>query len=129
MRLNEAAQHSWDVRVAFDDAAAIPEDTASLVVEHYATGLGFLLGFIGKADALPEPAVVALGDLGVALSVTDTVALVDPAGAEATATFAGSADAVARLLSGRLTPRWTPAGVSVEGNVDLDGLRRVFPGY
>ena len=129
MRLNEAAQHSWDVRVAHDDAAAIPDDAASLVVEHYTTGLGFLLGFIGKADALPEPAVVTLGDLGVALSVTDTVALVDPAGAEATARFTGSADAVARLLSGRLTPRWTPAGVSVEGNVDLEGLRRVFPGY
>ena len=51
MRLNEAAQHSWDVRVAHDDDAAIADDTASLVVEHYATGLGFLLGFIGKADA------------------------------------------------------------------------------
>jgi hypothetical protein len=41
----------------------------------------------------------------------------------------GPADAVARLISGRLTPRWTPGGVSVSGNVDLDDLRRVFPGY
>ncbi len=129
MRLNEAAQHSWDARVAHDDAATIPDDTASLVVEHYATGLGFLLGFIGKADALGEPAVVTLGDLGLALSVTDTVALVPAAGSEATATFTGSADAVARLLTGRLTPRWTPDAVTVSGNVDLDDLRRVFPGF
>ncbi len=129
MRLNEAAQHSWDARVAHDDDAAIPDDTASLVVEHYATGLGFLLGFIGKADALPEPAVVTVGDLGLSLSVTDTVALVPAADAEATATFTGSADAVARLLTGRLTPRWTPEGVTVTGNVDLDDLRRVFPGF
>ena len=129
MRLNEAAQHSWDVRVAHDDDAAIPDDTASLVVEHYATGLGFLLGFIGKADVLPEPAVVTLGDLGLALSLTDTVALVPAADAELTATFTGSADAVARLLTGRLTPRWTPEGVTVSGNLDLDDLRRVFPGF
>ena len=129
MRLNEAAQHSWDARVAHDDDAAIPDHTASLVVEHYATGLGFLLGFIGKADALSEPAVVTLGDLGLALSVTDTVALVPAAEAQATATFTGSADAVARLLTGRLTPRWTPEGVTVTGNLDLDDLRSVFPGF
>jgi uncharacterized protein (TIGR03083 family) len=129
MRLNESAQHSWDVRVAFDDGAAIDDRTASLVVEHYATGLGFLLGFIGKADVLGEPAVVTLGDLGVALSVADSVALV-PAGAAApTATLTGPPDAVARLISGRLTPRWTPEAVAVSGNVDLDDLRRVFPGY
>lgn len=129
MRLNEAAQHSWDVRVAHDDDAAIPDDTASLVVEHYATGLGFLLGFIGKADALGEPAVVTLGDVGVSLSVTDTVALVPTDGAAATATLTGSPDAVARLIAGRLTPRWTPDAVTVSGNVGLDDLRRVFPGY
>ncbi len=129
MRLNEAAQHSWDVRVAFDDDAAIDDPTASLVVGHYATGLGFLLGFIGKADALGEPAVVTLGDVGVALSVTDTVALVPADGAAATATLTGSPDAVARLIAGRLTPRWTPDAVTVSGNVGLDDLRRVFPGY
>jgi uncharacterized protein (TIGR03083 family) len=129
MRLNEAAQHSWDVRVAHDEAAAIADDTASLVVEHYATGLGFMLGFIGKADALGEPALVTLGDLDVSLSVTDSVALVPTNGAAATAALVGPPDAVARLLAGRLTPRWTPDGVSVAGNVDLDDLRRVFPGY
>ncbi len=129
MRLNESAQHSWDVRVAFDDDAAIDAPTASLVVEHYATGLGFLLGFIGKADAVSEPAVVALGDVGFALSVTDTVALVPTDDAVATATLTGPPDAVARLISGRLTPRWTPEAVTVSGNVDLDDLRRVFPGY
>jgi uncharacterized protein (TIGR03083 family) len=129
MRLNEAAQHSWDARVALDDGAAIADDTASLVVEHYAAGLGFLLGFIGKADALSEPAHVTLGDLGLSLSVTDTVALAPTDGVQPTATFTGPPDAVARLLSGRLSPRWTPDAVSVTGNVDLDDLRRVFPGY
>ena len=73
---------------------------------------------------------MTLGDLDHALSVTDSVALVAANGGSApTATLVGPADAVARLISGRLTPRWTPEGVSVSGNVDLDDLRRVFPGY
>ena len=34
MRLNESAQHSWDVRVAFDPSAAIPADVAAVLAEH-----------------------------------------------------------------------------------------------
>jgi uncharacterized protein (TIGR03083 family) len=128
MRLNEASAHSWDVRVAFDDAAAIEERTARLVVDHFAGGLGFLLGFTAKADQVAEPAIVSLGDLDHALVITDSVSIV-PAGADTTATLVGSSDAVARLLSGRLRPGHTPAGVTVTGNVTLEDLRRVFPGY
>lgn len=129
MRLNEAAQHSWDARVGSDAGAVIDEGTAALVVDHLANGLGFLVGFTAKADAVTEPALVTLGDLGLALSVTDSVALVPAEEGDATASFDGTADAVARLLAGRLTPRFTPAEVSVTGNVGLDDLRRVFPGY
>ena len=32
-------------------------------------------------------------------------------------------------MSGRLRPEVTPTGVRVIGNVSLDDLRRVFPGY
>jgi hypothetical protein len=52
-----------------------------------------------------------------------------PAGGTHSAALNGSPDAVARLFSGRLTPRWTPTGVSVTGSVTLHDLRRVFPGY
>ncbi len=128
MRLNEAAQHSWDVRVAYDDHAAIDDTTSRMLVGHLGNGLAFLVGFSGRADVVAEPALVGLGDLDLALSVTDAVALV-PAGGDVTASFVGPADAVARLLSGRLTPRWTPDGVSVSGNIGLDDLRAVFPGY
>ena len=115
-------------RVAVDDEAAIDDATSRLLVDHLGDGLGFLVGFTGRADAVAEPALVGLGDLDLALSVTDSVALV-PAVGDVTASFVGPADAVARLLSGRLTPRWTPDGVSVSGNVGLDDLRAVFPGY
>jgi uncharacterized protein (TIGR03083 family) len=128
MRLNEAAQHSWDVRVAFDDAAAIDTATARLLVDHLADGLGFLLGFTAKADEVREPAVVELVGLEHDLSLDESVSLV-PSGGATTATFAGTPDAVARLFSGRLTPAHTPDGVRVSGNVGLEDLRRVFPGY
>ena len=45
-----------------------------------------------------------------------------------TARFDGPAEAVVRLLSGRLGAEYA-AGVPVTGNVTLDELRKVFPGY
>jgi uncharacterized protein (TIGR03083 family) len=128
MRLNEAALHSWDVRVSIDPAAAIVADTAALLAEHFATDLGFLLGFTSKADTLARPAVVDIRGSGFALAITDTVGLTTSA-AQATATFTGQLEAAIRLLAGRLTTRHTAEDVEVTGNVTLDDLRRVFPGY
>ena len=128
MRLNESAQHGWDVRVGLDPAAVISEPTATVLAEHFAGGLGFLLGFTGKADALASPAVIELHDAGYSLHVQDRVQLT-PAAPESTATFTGPLESAVRLFGGRLTPRYTPDHVDVVGNVTLDDLRRVFPGY
>lgn len=128
MRLNEAAQHSWDVRVGSDGDAVIDDATATLLLDHLAEGLGFMLGFTAKADQVSQPVLVDLTALQHDLSIDGTVSLV-PGGGATTATFAGSPDAVARLVSGRLTAAHTPADVSVSGDVGLDDLRRVFPGY
>jgi uncharacterized protein (TIGR03083 family) len=128
MRLGEAAAHSWDVRVAFDEAAVIDDATARLLVDQLAGQLGFLLSFTAKPEAVSQPAVVDLVGLDHDLSLGETVALL-PEGGEATATFEGGADAVARLMSGRLTAANTPAAVTVSGNISLEDLRRVFPGY
>lgn len=128
MRLNESAQHSWDVRVAFDPSASIPADVAAVLAEHMASGLGFLIGFIGKADVLSEPAVVDIEGSGYGLVVTDKVAVVtEPA--DPTATFTGPLESAIRLVGGRLRPANTPETVEVTGGVTLDDLRRVFPGY
>ena len=128
MRLNEAAQHSWDVRVAFDAAAAIPADAAAVLAEHLAGGLSFLPGFISKADALAAPVVVDVEGSGYGLVVTDKAAVVaDPT--DPTATFTGPLEAAIRLVGGRLRPANTPESVKVTGAVTLDDLRRVFPGY
>ncbi len=128
MRLNEAAQHGWDVRVAIDPGAALAESTARVLAEQFADGLGFLLGFSGKADALSGPAVIEVRDGGYTLRVEDRVRLSPEVGAS-TATFVGPLESAVRLFGGRLTPKHTPDHVDVVGNVTLDDLRRVFPGY
>jgi uncharacterized protein (TIGR03083 family) len=128
MRLNEASLHGWDVAVAVDPDAALLEETADVVLQHFSGGLGFLLGFTGKADAVDGPAVVAIDGTGLAIVVDGKVSLQGSA-PEATATFSGPSESVVRLIAGRLKPVHTPAAVQVSGNVTLDDLRRVFPGY
>lgn len=127
MRLNEVVQHAWDVRVGLDPAATADEDGAALVLEHYDGGLGFLLGFAGKADQLGSPARVGIAGTDLVLTVDEQVALTR--GGPTTATLTAPAESVLRLLGGRLSPEHTPDGVAVEGDVTLDDLRQVFPGY
>ena len=108
MRLNEAAQHGWDVRVAVDPAARpSPRRRHRCSPSISPDGLGFLLGFTGKADALGEPAVIDLRGAGYALHVQDRVRLSAEAG-ESTATFIGPLESAVRLFGGRLTPKYTP---------------------
>lgn len=125
MRLNEVANHVWDVRVGLDPNTEIDDETADLLVGLSAGPLAFLLGFTAKADQLADD--VRLAVPGGAVEITDGVRIVESV-VDPTATFAGPAGAVVRLLSGRLTPTHS-AGVEVTGNVSLDDLRRVFPGY
>ncbi len=128
LRLNETAQHGWDVRVGLDPAAAIGPDSAPVLFEHFATDLSFMLGFVSKADQLSEPVVLDIDGTGFGLLVNDTVG-VTASVENPTATFAGPFEAALRLVAGRLAPRHTPDAVAVTGNVTLDELRRVFPGY
>ena len=127
MRLNEVAHHGWDVRVATDPAATLADDSAQALAEHFAGGLGFLFGFIGKA-APADSAVIAIGQTPFAI-VLDEGARWSADASGVTATFTGGLESAVRLIAGRLTPPHTPAGVTVTGNISLDDLRRVFPGY
>ena len=128
MRLNETALHTWDVQVALSPASGLDAGVASVLAEQFAGGLSFLLGFIGKADALSTPAVVTIQDSGFGIAVGEGVTLI--AGVtNPTATFTGPLESAVRLLGGRLTPQYTPQEVAVSGAISLDDLRRVFPGY
>jgi uncharacterized protein (TIGR03083 family) len=128
MRLHEVAQHAWDVRVGLDPAATLDAGSADVLLEHFTGGLGFLLGFLGKAEHLSQTARVRIEGTDVVIAIDGTVSLSTPA-TEATATLSGGPEAAIRLLGGRLTAPYTPAGVEVAGNVTLDDLRRVFPGF
>ena len=125
MRLNEVANHSWDVRVGLDPSAAVHADSAEVLVELFRGPLSFLLGFSAKPGELSEPAVVAAP--GAGLVIDDAAAVVGVAESPS-ATFRGSPEAFIRLLNGRLKEPYVD-GVTVEGNVTLDQLRKVFPGY
>ncbi|TCC01552.1 maleylpyruvate isomerase family mycothiol-dependent enzyme [Kribbella soli] len=125
LRLNEVANHAWDVRVGADASATVEPDSAELLIELFGGPLAFLLGFSGKPDQLEQEVRLAIPGGGI--EITDAVTVADAVD-DPTATFEGPAEAVVRLLNGRLGAGHA-AGVSVTGNVTLDELRKVFPGY
>ncbi|SFC93311.1 TIGR03083 family protein [Nocardioides terrae] len=126
MRLNEVANHSWDVRVALDPAAEIAGESAQALVELFQGPVAFLLGWLAKER--PEAEVtVAVPAVDATLVLTEQVSL-DGAVAAPTATLDGPAGAFVRLLNGRLKEPYTD-GVSVSGGVGLDDLHRIFPGF
>lgn len=126
-RLNELALHSWDVRVIFDPAAGVAEEATPLLLEHVET----TLGWIGKAERLAGEHVVAVEttdpDRRFGLSITDTVGLTEPPAGTGT-TVRLPAEAWLRLATGRLDADHTPP-THLEGELSLDDLRAVFPGF
>lgn len=129
MRLNELALHAWDVKVAVDPAAEVNAAAADVVGEQLITHLGFLVGFTGKTDATAGRRITLdVPNAKLTLEIADAVSIVAPTDAP-TATLTAPNEAVVRLLNGRLKPEHTPSSVEVTGNVTLEELRVVFPGY
>jgi uncharacterized protein (TIGR03083 family) len=125
IRLNEVANHSWDVRVAFDPQAGVAAGSAAVLVDLLAGPVGFMLGWLAKPAELAAPVSVAIP--GAGLVIDDAVTVVDHLESPS-ATFHGPQEAFVRLVSGRLKAPYDD-GVTVEGSVTLDDLRRVFPGF
>jgi len=125
MRLSEVANHSWDVRVAFDESAGVNAGSAAVLVDLLTGPVGFMLSFLAKPAELTDPVSVAVP--GAGLVIDDAVTVVDHLEAPS-ATFTGPAEAFVRLVSGRLKAPYDK-DVTVEGSVTLDDLRRVFPGF
>jgi len=131
MRLNEAALHAWDVEFAFDPAATLPADVAVVLVEQYRGPLSFLLGFAGKPAELDGPVTLTVRttapDLTLGLTIDERARLTE-APERPDGELHLPAEALPRLLLGRLRPADDERGVRVDGRVSLDDLRRVFPG-
>jgi uncharacterized protein (TIGR03083 family) len=125
LRVNEHVVHTWDVAVAVDPLATIPEDAAELVVDN----LSMIGRFAGKptgsertisvrTTAPTRSFVIELRPDSVALSAdgeTDSPDLEIPA------------EAFVRLVYGRLDADHTPTIGGDEATVDE--LRRAFPGF
>jgi uncharacterized protein (TIGR03083 family) len=126
MRLAEHAIHTWDVVVMGDPSATIPEDAVDLIIDP----LDQVAARTGKTESgLLEVAVITSAPARtLRLSVTDTVTLSPAEEGASGASLRLPAEALIRLVYGRLDPDHTPAAVAAEG-VDLDTLRGVFPGF
>jgi uncharacterized protein (TIGR03083 family) len=129
MRLNEFALHSWDAKAGADPGTTVAEDAVPLLFEATAG----LIGWIAKPDALGgKSASLAIAtsdptrdfglELGEKVILTDKPAAVD-------GTLRIPSEAWLRLITGRLAPQYTPAGVEIDGPLSLDDLRNVFPGF
>ncbi|MEY2588166.1 MAG: hypothetical protein QOJ67_150 [Acidimicrobiaceae bacterium] len=124
LRVNEHVLHSWDIAVVFDPGATLPPDGVGVALEV----LPMIAGFAGKPTASAKQLrvrttapdrhyVIALAADGVSLTPDDDAGAPD---------LELPAEALVRLVYGRLDPEHTPA-VNV-GEAELDELRRAFPG-
>lgn len=123
MRLNEHALHTWDVAVALDPTATVPDDVARLVAANLTLIARFTARPTGASTTITIASPAGAQGLTVELTPDAATATVGPPAAPADLVL--DADALARLVYGRLDPAHTPAGA--EGP-QLDTLRQVFPG-
>jgi uncharacterized protein (TIGR03083 family) len=125
MRVGEHAVHTWDVAVALDPAATVEPDAVGLLVDT----LGQLAARTGKADGKQRRLLVTTTDPDrqFVLETGEAVTLTPAVDAEGLPELRLPAEALVRLVYGRLDSAHTPPAESSE--VDLDELRQLFPGF
>jgi uncharacterized protein (TIGR03083 family) len=123
MRLSEHALHTWDVEVALDPQATLHDDATALVVDR----LEMIARYSGKPSGTVHDVIVRTSnptrDFRIALGA-DSVSLT-PGASSAAPDLELPAEALIRLVYGRLDPDHSPA---VADPALLDELRSVFPG-
>jgi uncharacterized protein (TIGR03083 family) len=128
MRLSEVGLHRWDVEVAFDPAATVAEYIVPFVLEN----LPMFAGFFAKPTGATGRVVFQTSDptRNYLLELRhDGATLSEGIDGPAGTRISLPAEALLRLTGGRLGPDHTPPSVRVEGDLSLDDLRRIFPGY
>src|SRR3984957_2513867 len=106
LRLNEHTLHTWDIAVVFDDDARLPSDATALVVDN----LALTARFSGRPDGQDRTVTVHTTDpeRAVALRMTPDGVLVDPGEPGQSPDLVLPAEALSRLVYGRLDPDHTP---------------------
>jgi uncharacterized protein (TIGR03083 family) len=128
MRLSEHALHTWDVAVALDPEARIDAEAVALLLDN----LPALASRIGRSGARPQRVHVRTThpDGDWFLETGATIELVPWAGQAGDGTLALPAEALLRLVYGRLDADHTPTSeITIDGAVDLPALRDSFPGF
>lgn len=123
MRLSEHALHTWDVAAAVDPAQRVQQDAVDLLIDT----LGQLVAWTGKpAGEGGEIRVATTGPERQFVLRTGEPMSLAPADDAGAADLRLPAEALIRLVYGRLDPAHTP---QVEpADADLDTLRKSFPG-
>lgn len=127
MRLSEHAVHTWDVAVALDPSARVSPDAVELLID----GIGRMMPFMGKKAADPRVIAVTTTDPEREF-VLDTGGVTLTAGkpdGPASESLDLTAEALLRLVYGRVDSSAVAAGEIRATNVDLAGLLLVFPGF
>ena len=125
MRLGEHAIHTWDIAVALDPAATVAPDAVSLLIDT----LGPLAARTAKPGGQRRRVRVSTASpvRHYVLDIAETVTFTPTVGDSVQPELALPAEALVRLVYGRLDPAHTPP---VEArNINLDELRQVFPGF
>jgi uncharacterized protein (TIGR03083 family) len=130
MRLSELALHSWDVAVAVDPAAGLSQAATNLLIDKLEQRAGRMGKPVGDAMRVHVETIdpARTFTLVVDEDVTLTPGFEDAAGGGDTMHLQIPAEALFRLMAGRMDPDHTPAEVKAEG-VSLDSVRAVFPGF
>jgi uncharacterized protein (TIGR03083 family) len=127
MRLSEHAVHSWDVAVAVDPAARVAPDAVELLIG----GLPSMMRWMAKKA--PDPKVIAVTTTspeGTYTLDTGGVALIPGSGdMPASAFLELPAEALLRLVYGRLDESEVSSGGVRLSGVSLPELQAVFPGF
>jgi uncharacterized protein (TIGR03083 family) len=129
MRLSEHAVHSWDVEVALDPSATVAPDAVGLLIDT----LGPFMARGAKPDGKQRTVRVTTTDperhfiLETGEAVTLTPSDGETAPEPGLAELRLPAEAFIRLVYGRLDPGHTSPAETA--GVDLDELRKIFPGF
>lgn len=125
MRLSEHAVHTWDIAVTLDQTARIAQDAVDLLVDS-------LPGTVPRAGRRPEqPAVIAVTTTNPARQFTlDTGGVrLERGEAPSVNSLVLTAEALVRLVYGRLDESALATGEVAAAGISLPDLLAVFPGF
>ncbi len=121
MRLSEHSVHLWDVEVALDPSAVLVPDS----VAHLVDNLGMIASFAGKSSGTEQSVNVRTSDprRDITIEIGVQRVVLEPALSTVAPDLELPAEALIRLVYGRLDPAHTPP---LKDDGDLPTLRATF---